>query len=341
MKKIICCLCVIACFLYGCAGTNNGVCNNCSSAEKDKKIQELTEQYPVDSWVVKNSSIFTVKEHVNRMDKPFNTVYGVILERSGIKEFIPYNVLLSDYKQIPTEAEMLQVAEETEKELLASNDIIDVLDFYYTHFHLIEDEVTGQKFLSMQNCYLDYECEQEMYVVMQTMKDLSVNKKCLISMYHEKNSDECILARRKTPDAKNGWFDYKKYLPANSAIKTEQQFFDLYTMYKAIWRGAVLDPSGWEYDWFVEKWAARKCYKNKEQTQEEKDKCVEEEREFIENIAFGKAQKCSVKYSTLYGKFKQDLKNTTYLYQEKEKGDTEQYTKFGAINLCLPDKIGL
>ena len=58
-------------------------------------------------------------------------------------------------------------------------------------------------------------------------------------------------------------------------------------------------------------------------------------------MALGKAPKCSVKYSAKYNKFKQDLTHWHYYATAKEIGDKQRHTKFGAVNLCVPDKIGL
>lgn len=323
-------LCGLNLFLYGCTMQYNGLCNDCSSKEKDEMIQRLTVLYPVGSKVLSDVGgvSFTIREHTRKMISSFDNIYGVVLERSGAEsKFESYYSLVEEYR---SETQIIQKAKEIEEELATKRDTINSLKFYSEHFR---DTGDGPIILHLHDTFA-----QEMYIVIQALKDLSIDKRCLIKDYSEEYSDECILARRNAPKTKIKWFNFQKYLPKDSVIKTEQNFLGLYTMYKAVMH---FDDYDFVDDDFVQEWAVRKCYLIKEQTKQEEENCSYEEQEFLENIALGKAPKCSVKYSTLYGKFKQKLKNTRYWYQEKEEGDTEQHTKFGAINLCVPDKIGL
>ena len=52
-------------------------------------------------------------------------------------------------------------------------------------------------------------------------------------LYLEENSDECIIYRRnhKKEDSKVNFFDYKRFLPKNSNIKTDEDFLHLFKIY--------------------------------------------------------------------------------------------------------------
>lgn len=49
------------------------------------------------------------------------------------------------------------------------------------------------------------------------------------------NSDKCILFRRENGNSKTDYFDYKRFLPKNTKIKTEEDFLKVVNYYNYAW----------------------------------------------------------------------------------------------------------
>jgi len=97
------------------------------------------------------------------------------------------------------------------------------------------------------------------------------------------HSDECILARRnQTKQNKVCFFDYKRFLPATAKIKNDDEFLKLSEYFNRAWR----------YDWQNNSFTFLMC-NDSGMTTEEKSKCRADTRDFIVQIAEGKAKGCS------------------------------------------------
>ena len=248
----------------------------------------------------------------------------------------------------PKSKSLEEIASETEQDLARTRDVIVTLNFFDNVYGGIKSS-TPRKVICLNTISQISDFQKYSTLIMKTSIDLPFDKKCLLSsnclgdqtIEYKDSSDECILARRNAKENFVGYFNFQKYLPEGTVIKTDGDFANLYALYKATYLHSFFSLWGWEDDNFVTTYAERDCYKNKEQTQAEKNNCEEEEKQFIRNVAFGKAATCSDKYKKKYSKLKKELKNTSYMYATKESGDAEMETKFGAINLCVPDKIYL
>lgn len=240
------------------------------------------------------------------------------------------------------------VTTEAEQDLADARDPIKTLNFF-NNVHDGIKTMQPRKVICVSNGLDGPTIKQYRLLMEKTAQDFQFEKHCLVSSYHcnpdsaieyVDNSDECILARRNAPESIINYFNFKKYFPEESKIKTEKEFADVFALFKVAYLHQAF-PWGWQDDAFVKTYAERSCYKTQEQTQAEKDQCVEEEKQFIRDLVLGNAVACSKKYPTKYGKLKKELKTTHYMYLDKNSGDAEQETKFGAINLCVPDKVYL
>lgn len=238
---------------------------------------------------------------------------------------------------INTELEQTQEQEEAqiiEEELAQTKNAQKTLDFFRNYYH--------EECLSNRSCYrytnvelpgIPYKNTQILDI---TSLDFNTNKECLLvysrrddnSVWYLNNSDKCILARRIIPQTKIGYFNFKKYLPTNSVIKTEEQFLQLYTLYIGIKKNKN----------------DCKLLLNVDQvTQTEKDACETYKNQFLQDVATGQAKKCSVKYNKKYTKFVNggySEDRTKKMLAGIETGSREDpHIVFAADYLCVPDEI--
>lgn len=117
--------------------------------------------------------------------------------------------------------------------------------------------------------------------VLQIWVKPEVKVKCFISNSYTGDffdqTDECILARRNTKKSDTCWFNYQKYLPETSSIKTDQEFLNL------------ADAISF---FFTENGEEKYCANKKETTTTEKKQCVENIKKFINQLMSGKAPHC-------------------------------------------------
>ena len=239
------------------------------------------------------------------------------------------------------------VTTKAEQDLANNRDTIATLNFFNNVYGGVTS-LAPRKVMCLNTLTNTSAPEKYGMLIAKTSKELPFDKKCLISLNcgpnqqveYKDSSDECILARRNAKESLIGYFNFQKYLPEGTTIKTDEDFANVYAIYKAAYLH-YLFPWGWENDEFIATYAERDCYKNKEQTKTEQEQCEEEEKQFIRDLVFAKAKACSKKYPKTYNKLKKELKNTNYMYANKDSGDAEMETKFGAVNLCVPDKIYL
>lgn len=91
------------------------------------------------------------------------------------------------------------------------------------------------------------------------------------------NSDECILYRRNQSSSKVNYFDYKRFLPKNTPVTTDEKFIKLEEFYDNIF----------------------KCYYLSEATSEEIESCIEERKNIVKKLA-SKEVKCVDLFSKEY-----------------------------------------
>lgn len=88
-------------------------------------------------------------------------------------------------------------------------------------------------------------------------------------------TDECILQRRKHPNSSEVcWFNYKKYLPTDTKIKTDSDFIKLQGIINE-----TLERNEW-------------CDAMSDWTSAEKENCKQETKQFIYDYSYGKAKHC-------------------------------------------------
>lgn len=225
-----------------------------------------------------------------------------------------------DAKKAAEEEERAQREEKIES-LAAERDTIKTLQFYDDYFF--------EKFKQFKQAgysdnsgfgFGDYE-DPNFEVQFATSVPLQYDKKCFVyygdigETRYIDLSDECILARRNHK-SKIHFFNFKKYLPAKSVIKTEDEFLYVFNLYRNIIK-IRYTKSIYEQSSFYK----RSCYLNAPLTNTETEKCFAEDIQFIRDVVLGKAPRCSQKYPKLY-------KKTWY-------EDKQMY--FGLVNLCKPD----
>ena len=105
-----------------------------------------------------------------------------------------------------------------DEQVLQANSISYTLDIYDTRYYLdIESRLLSEK-VDEKNSSIDIRALD-----------------CFIRNSSSYNSDECILFRRNTEERQDSvvkFFDYKRFLPENSSIKTDDDFLCLVKKYK-------------------------------------------------------------------------------------------------------------
>ena len=216
-----------------------------------------------------------------------------------------------------------------ESELAQEKDVVKTLKYFREYYH--------EKCLSNRACYtnsdvnlpgIPYSYDMVEPYVMTTV-DFNADKKCFVvyqykednSISYKDNSDECILARRQAPKTEIGYFNFKKYLPTNTVIKTEQQFQNLYALYIAIRKNRN---------------DCKSLFGVSQVTQTEKEMCHKYQEKFLQDFAMGRAEKCSKKYGKQY---KQYVKEHTDAFLSQFKDNA--HVLFASEYLCVPDEIGI
>lgn len=123
-------------------------------------------------------------------------------------------------------------AKEIASRLETSKDVLTTIDTYNTFygsncFSTRKNERTSDKY-GVYNC----DCNRSV------LKELSQPKIDLGCMYKNwatdeyYNSDKCITQRRKHPASNSGFFDYKRFLPKDNNVNTEENWVNLAGFYK-------------------------------------------------------------------------------------------------------------
>lgn len=352
MKKFLIFLCLIC--LSGCVANDKDFCDGCDEQETNAKVQQMREKYPEDKIYIRedafskgHGSTYKIKHIVSEDYK-----HGInLFNEYGNFGFYTYSELgdIISFEEYAKKIE--KQASEIEAKLAQERNIFEVLHFFdITYFDERRDEPNG-----VAKILVPYRCENSdprllcINILYKTSIDMNINKRCLFSNYpnasikdwYMDESDDCIVARRKASTSKISFFNYKKYLPVNSKIKTEDDFIKLYLLYKNIYKNNPTYAKYWcgystacERD-YIQEFVMNKCYKSSELTTQEIEKCDQEKKEFITNFVFGKAPKCSVKYSEKYKKWK----SCKFSSQEWCSYINNNPNLFWVVNLCVPDKI--
>ena len=128
---------------------------------------------------------------------------------------------------------------------------------------------------------------------LQVFMKKEINPQCFMEYYNRfiDNSDECILQRRNNKGPTSiCWFDYKRFLPKTSKIKTDNDF--LY-FYKA-------------YDFFS---VSNFCNNTQELTTAERKECKEKFRKFLVQLSNKTAPHCRDIIPGEYKKLLQESKD--------------------------------
>jgi len=212
-------------------------------------------------------------------------------------------------------------AEQIETDLLATNEIMPVLEFYES---VHGSHNTGIKAICRSYTYNNIDIEN--ILLEKSTIGSANNKKCLFAedcsntADYVDTSDECILTRRSLKPSKINYFNYKKYIKNHAGLKTEDDFIYLHEMYRAI---KIYERDSYLLnEYFISAHGLRGCFSKTELTSTEIKQCEQDKENFLSDMASGKAKKCSVKYPKQYKKI-----------------NSYDSIKFGAINLCVPDNI--
>jgi hypothetical protein len=175
-----------------------------------------------------------------------------------------------------------------EQGVLADNDPISVLEAYNDHYFKgdlnCEYKEDDNKNKISRHYYNHYHERNESlrdvkdYITFSLMSEPKIKHECLIDRSEKYGSDECILYRRneyKTSEI--CWFNFKKYLSADSHIKTEENFAQVSKFYKD---------------------GQKQCDEKAETTTQEKKECKDKIRQIIRDYSKNGILKCS----KLYGK---------------------------------------
>lgn len=132
-----------------------------------------------------------------------------------------------------------------------------------------------------------------------------------INNQDEYNSDECILYRRNINKLSEiCFFDYKKYLPKNSKISNDEQFINLITIYRKLFRSKqAWDDEDIGFYEYVKTYSH--CDLLKEVTTQERKQCQDDDEKFIFQIVNGTAPYCKDKVPEQY---KNELKYTEFSF---------------------------
>lgn len=173
-------------------------------------------------------------------------------------------------------------------------------------------------------------------------EETPVKKECLIGsgFGYIDSSDECIIARRNASvkPTSVGYFNYKKYLPINSVIKTDEDFILLVDAYLYLIEHHYIEGS----DRDIKEKYGRDCELAEELTRSEKKQCEQEKENFIKKFVLGTAPMCKKSIPKKYEKFRQETLHTTFIgHSEKSQKDerNRRLRIFGYVNLCIPGLI--
>ena len=176
-----------------------------------------------------------------------------------------------------------------EQEVLANNDPIFVLDTYNNNYFK-GDLKCEYKGYDNKNEIDKYSNRMSLggvndYITLALMTEPKIKHECLIeyqgySKNEKYDSDECILYRRneyKTSEI--CWFNFKKYLGADSHIKTEEDFAYVHKLYME---------------------GQKQCDEKAETTMSEKEACKDKLKKLIRDYSKNGLSTCGKLYGTKY-----------------------------------------
>ena len=144
---------------------------------------------------------------------------------------------------------------------------------------------------------------------------------CFIKEPHSENyiisSDECILKRRNSKKSTVCYYNYKKYLPADSKIKTDEDFLYLVDAYNILYQ----DPKNGDTCTF--------CENLSERTSAEKIECSKKAETFLNQISNKTVPFCKNIIKKEYMDFLQDGINRFSFLSEMTKTEINA-TTYGA-----------
>lgn len=145
----------------------------------------------------------------------------------------------------------------------------------------------------------------------------SVNLKCFLADNYTgwlDSSDECILERRNTKESVLCHYNYKKYLPENSKVKTEEDFLYLVAAYNVLYQDAN-DPKKCTF-----------CAEQPEQTTVEIAECTKKAEIFLNQISSKTVPLCKNTIKKEYMDFLKDGIENYYFLSELTKAEINNNT---------------
>lgn len=131
-------------------------------------------------------------------------------------------------------------------ELEASKDIIATIQAYNRFYMIFHNNVVNHRCFKIVSKTVNVMTnEKDIYgvyirdrncneVVLQELAQSQVDLGCLYKDFATEtyyNSDKCILQRRAHPITNTGFFDYKRFLPESSRVKTDENWSNLVEFY--------------------------------------------------------------------------------------------------------------
>ena len=284
------------------------------------------------------NALFTSQKALEAFMQDYSRLDREIKYPSKIKVQRLYNQEAVKNIKVPT---LEALAQKLDHELATARNPLQTLGAFHEYFA----DTKGRKVLYARSISAqgDNSREEKRFqtISLALSQDLPVDKNCLLgdNFSYVDKSDACIIARRnsalKPTDV--GYFNYKKYLPQNTAIKNDKQFIDLYDAYVNIMITDIISS----YSYIVREKYNRDCEAAAELTRSEKIRCEQDKADFIMALSQGKAKKCKDIVAQKYARFKKhEIYNASnYSAARNKQENNEKLQTFGYVNLCVPDYI--
>lgn len=209
------------------------------------------------------------------------------------------------------------------KQIEKDKNIIDTLEIFTSFF---PNKYTRLDQIFEITNFNTYEKNLIKFNIYKQFVPASVDLKCFVyeinpDYYH---SDECILVRRNTPESTVGYFDYKKFLPQNSVINTDDKFNLLAERYRKLFR----TDKNQTY-----------CQSLKETTSSEKLQCEKYANRYIEQVVYGTVPLCRNSTPTEYAEFLEALTRKALIYNFSSYDIDNAIEDLGIHHFCATDNM--
>lgn len=195
---------------------------------------------------------------------------------------VPTMEQIKQHQQQNTIAE----ADALELQLAQNKDVIQTLKTFLLEFGDFTD-FGDHTMCHGDNYQAEFSMENDLNDRQKVFAEPNVKYECFVgSDGFTDSSDECILARRNTHKSSVCYFNYKKYLPEITKIKTDSDFLYIANFY---------------YQMLI------KCHDMTEKTSDEIEQCKTDAGDFVVLMTQGKAPHCRDKHPQEYKQFLNEM----------------------------------